>query len=234
MSGQGQRGVERLSAASGVTKYYYFGSQRVAMQTASGITYLHADHLASTSVTSGAVSSTQVYYPYGSVRAMTGSAPTDFGFTGQRLDSSSALMYYGARYYDAALGRFVTADSVVPQADNPQSLNRYAYVLNNPIRYTDPTGHCLPACAPAAVLGPAGWFLIGAGTALVVSYEVFWAPEAAEHQAAIGNAVGGAVRSAQTDLEVIAWLSKGAGRAIQKGLQSDTGGQTAGPPGSGT
>ena len=40
-----------------------FGSQRVAMQTAGGITYLHADHLGSTSVTSGAVSSTQVYYP---------------------------------------------------------------------------------------------------------------------------------------------------------------------------
>ena len=63
------------------------------MQTAAGITYLHPDHLGSTSVTSDAVSSTQVYYPYGAVRAMTGSAPTDYGFTGQRLDSSSALMY---------------------------------------------------------------------------------------------------------------------------------------------
>jgi len=50
-------------------------------------------------------------------------------------------MYYGARYYDATLGRFVSADTVVPNAGNPQSLNRYAYTLNNPVRYTDPTGH---------------------------------------------------------------------------------------------
>ena len=113
----------------------------MALQTASGITYLHADHLGSTSVTSGAVSSSQVYYPYGSIRAMTGSAPTDFGFTGQRLDASDSLMYYGARYYDAALGRFVTADSVVPSAGNPRSMNRYSYANNNPLRYTDPNGN---------------------------------------------------------------------------------------------
>jgi len=54
-------------------------------------------------------------------------------------------MYYGARYYDATLGRFVSADTLVPSAGNPQSLNRYAYVLNNPVRYTDPSGHC-PIC----------------------------------------------------------------------------------------
>jgi hypothetical protein len=55
------------------------------------------------------------------------------------------LLYYGARYYDSALGRFIQADTIVPQAGNPQSLNRYAYVLNNPVRYTDPSGHC-PVC----------------------------------------------------------------------------------------
>ena len=72
---------------------------------------------------------------------MTGSAPTDYGFTGQRLDSSSALMYYGARYYDPVLGRFISADSIVPSAGNPQGLNRYAYVYNNPLRYRDPSGN---------------------------------------------------------------------------------------------
>jgi len=50
-------------------------------------------------------------------------------------------MYYGARYYDAAIGRFVQADTIVPNAGNPQALNRYAYTLNNPVRYTDPTGY---------------------------------------------------------------------------------------------
>jgi len=39
------------------------------------------------------------------------------------------------------LGRFVSADPIVPEPGNPQALNRYAYVLGNPIKYRDPTGH---------------------------------------------------------------------------------------------
>lgn len=87
------------------------------------------------------------HYAYGNVRTPApttpcrGALPTDYTFTGQRRDASAGLMYYGARYYDATLGRFVSADTVVPNAGNPQSLNRYAYTLNNPVRYTDPTGH---------------------------------------------------------------------------------------------
>ena len=48
----------------------------------------------------------------------------------------------GARDYDPRLGRWLSADTIVPSFANPQSLNRYAYVQNNPLRYTDPTGHC--------------------------------------------------------------------------------------------
>ncbi len=62
-------------------------------------------------------------------------------FTGQPLDPDTGLMYYRARWYDPRLGRFVQADTVVPEPGNPQALNRYAYVLNNPLRYVDPTGH---------------------------------------------------------------------------------------------
>jgi hypothetical protein len=47
----------------------------------------------------------------------------------------------GARYYDAALGRFISADTIVASLANPQSLNRYSYVYNNPVNSTDPTGH---------------------------------------------------------------------------------------------
>ena len=46
-----------------------------------------------------------------------------------------------ARYYDPELGRFIQADTEIPDLSNPQSYNRYAYVLNDPLRYTDPTGH---------------------------------------------------------------------------------------------
>jgi RHS repeat-associated protein len=59
---------------------------------------------------------------------------------GAIFDSSTGLYFYNARYYDPALGRFIQPDSIVPEPGNPQSFNRYSYVLNNPLRYTDPTG----------------------------------------------------------------------------------------------
>jgi RHS repeat-associated protein len=66
---------------------------------------------------------------------------TDRRYTGQRWEGSVGFYDYGARSYDPALGRFLQADSIVPNPANPQSLNRYAYVLNNPLKYTDPSGH---------------------------------------------------------------------------------------------
>ena len=72
-----------------------------------------------------------------------GSNGTDvaYKYTGKELDSSTGLYFYEARYYDAALGRFISADPIVTDPNNPQALNRYTYVLNNPLRYTDPSGH---------------------------------------------------------------------------------------------
>lgn len=52
-------------------------------------------------------------------------------------------MYYGARWYDSSLGRFAQADSIVPLQQGVQAWDRYAYTNNNPIRYTDPSGHCI-------------------------------------------------------------------------------------------
>jgi RHS repeat-associated protein len=67
--------------------------------------------------------------------------PTDFGFTSQRNENSFGLMDYNARYYSPRLGRFVSADTVIPGAGNPLAWDRYGYVLNNPLRYADPSGH---------------------------------------------------------------------------------------------
>jgi hypothetical protein len=50
-------------------------------------------------------------------------------------------MYHGVQYCDAALGRFIVPDTIVPEPGNPQALNRYAYVNNNPLKYTDPSDH---------------------------------------------------------------------------------------------
>jgi len=52
------------------------------------------------------------------------------------------------RYYDPTLGRFIQPDTIVPQPGDPQSLNRYSYAGNNPVRYTDPSGHRYDPCGP--------------------------------------------------------------------------------------
>ncbi|MGI2336859.1 MAG: RHS repeat-associated core domain-containing protein [Dehalogenimonas sp.] len=71
---------------------------------------------------------------------LSGSVSTDKKFTGQRFDSTG-LYYYGARYYDPTIGRFISADTIVQNFTNPQTLNRYSYTINNPLKYTDPSGH---------------------------------------------------------------------------------------------
>ncbi len=121
--------------------------EHLAMRDSAGtLTFLHADHLSGTAATSsgvaagGSQTSKQKYYAYGSIRTTVGTVPTPYEFTGERLDASTSLHYYGARYYDPVVGVFVQPDTIVAQPGNPQSLNRYAYVNNNPLRYVDPSG----------------------------------------------------------------------------------------------
>jgi RHS repeat-associated protein len=129
-----------VNPTTGVTTtYYYAGSQRIAMRTAQGVTYLAGDHLGSASLAMGASNTSQRYYPYGDTRS--GGVPTDYQFTGQKNDTGTGLYYYLARYYDPVTGRFLSPDTVIPSPGNPQALNRYAYTFNNPLRYRDPSGH---------------------------------------------------------------------------------------------
>jgi RHS repeat-associated protein len=111
-----------------------------------GLSYLLGDHLGSTNVTAnvaGTWSGELLYGPWGATRYSYGVTPTSYRYTGQREEASIGLYYYGARWYDPLVGRFIQPDTLVPDPANPQSLNRYAYTLNNPLKYTDPTGHCV-------------------------------------------------------------------------------------------
>ena len=83
------------------------------------------------------------YYPYGETRLTTGTMQTDQLFTGQREMADLGIYHYGARFYSPTVGRFLSADTIVPNPANPQDFNRYSYVRNNPVRYTDPTGHAV-------------------------------------------------------------------------------------------
>ena len=89
----------------------------------------------------GNVDAEQRYKPWGEGRPMVGTLPTDYRFTGQREASDVGLYQMGARWYDPYLNRFIQPDTVVPNPGDPQSLNRFSYSRNNPVRYSDPTGH---------------------------------------------------------------------------------------------
>ncbi|MFC2004929.1 RHS repeat-associated core domain-containing protein [Chloroflexota bacterium] len=113
------------------------------MKKDSNLQYLHKDHLTGTALVtsdnSTPLGSTK-YYPDGECRNSQGDLGTDKLFTGQRLDDTG-LYYYNARYYDPTIGRFISPDTVIPSPTNPQAYNRYSYVLNNPLKYNDPSGH---------------------------------------------------------------------------------------------
>jgi RHS repeat-associated protein len=89
----------------------------------------------------GNVVSEQRYKAWGETRYSSSAASTDYLYTGQREVSDIGLYFYKARWYDSSLGRFSQADSIVPGAGDPRAWDRYAYVKNNPTKYSDPTGH---------------------------------------------------------------------------------------------
>jgi RHS repeat-associated protein len=91
--------------------------------------------------------------PFGDFLSQTGTAldATEHHFTGKERDSESGLDYFGARYYGSNMGRFMSPDwsakaEPVPYSklDDPQTLNLYAYVGNNPLSRVDPDGHAPP------------------------------------------------------------------------------------------
>ncbi|GAB4578180.1 MAG: hypothetical protein Fur0022_09140 [Anaerolineales bacterium] len=148
---------EWTGSPSTMVKYAYAGAQRLAMRISStanrALTWLFGDHLGSTSVSAdydGDLISTTLSKPWGEERYSSGTLPTDYilrrtqdrFYTSQYSHTADfGLMYYVARWYDPLLGRFAQADTMVPGAGNPLAWDRYAYTLNNPLRYIDPTGH---------------------------------------------------------------------------------------------
>ncbi|AEK19818.1 hypothetical protein GYY_04735 [Methanococcus maripaludis X1] len=89
------------------------------------------------------------YFPYGQVQF---GGSEKYGFTGQENDANTGLMYYGARYYSPEYRIFIQPDTMLPDPYNPQALNRYAYTLNNPVKYTDPSGHYIESALDIAFI----------------------------------------------------------------------------------
>ncbi|MDY7078091.1 MAG: RHS repeat-associated core domain-containing protein [Chloroflexota bacterium] len=129
-------------------RYYRLGGQvvgwRVGSSTDNDVYWLHGDQLGSVArVTDedGEQVLARGYDAWGDEAWATGVLTLPLGYTGQQYDVDTGLLYLHARWYYPRLARFVSPDTIVPEPGNPQDLNRYAYVRNNPLRYVDPTGH---------------------------------------------------------------------------------------------
>lgn len=110
--------------------------------------FYHGDHLGSASILvdeAGQLLERRAYHPFGSERTRAGTESAEYSFTGKEFDEEVGLYYYGARYYDPDVGHFISADLLYfehPEKDlvDPQALNLYSYVRNNPMRNIDPDG----------------------------------------------------------------------------------------------
>ncbi|MEK4852826.1 RHS repeat-associated core domain-containing protein [Paenibacillus sp. FSL H7-0756] len=91
--------------------------------------------------TTGKVVNNYVYDEWGNITSQDEKTSNSFKYTGEVYDEETGLYYLRARYYDPSMGRFLNEDTVEGQIDNPLSLNLYTYVHNNPLIYSDPTGH---------------------------------------------------------------------------------------------
>src|SRR5713226_3858354 len=139
------------------TLYCPCNGRPVALKQGTTLTYLHHDQLGSlvsATNSSGQEVASARYWPFGSLRTLTGSLPSDRLFAGQTRDAltgtpsdavNDRFYFFRARYLDTTIGKFHTPDSIVPDPGNPQALNRYSYVLNQLLRLTDPTGHMVSA-----------------------------------------------------------------------------------------
>jgi RHS repeat-associated protein len=96
-----------------------------------------------------------------------GTLPTGYQYTSQYHEDYIELYWYNSRWYDPALGRFAQADTIIPDAtQGVQAWDRFAYVNNNPVRFSDASGSCI---GPASMLLP---YCILAGIAIVAETKI--------------------------------------------------------------
>lgn len=164
------KAYERIERANGEVEHKQFisgGGKLVAVnidrkksnasgQTASfdrQVRYLHSDALGSNDLITdlwGNVVDRKNYDAWGKERYFEWDKEANYleqdpmvnrGYTGHEQVEEIGLIHMNARMYDATLGRFISADSFIQAPSNSQSFNRYSYVQNNPMKYTDPSGH---------------------------------------------------------------------------------------------
>ena len=141
--GRGGQILYRDNASSGeATDFIRFGAMLVATRTGAEVEYQYVDHLGTPlrAVVNNKTVWEKIPTPYGETW-FTNEPDTDQpGFTGHIEDTATGLTYMQARYYDPAIGRFLSADPVGFAQGGPAYFNRYAYAFNDPVNLIDPTG----------------------------------------------------------------------------------------------
>jgi RHS repeat-associated protein len=146
--------VNGAAVNSPTREYVYSGSQLVATHEGTSLKFHHQDHL-SRRVTSDGTSGSQTYgqkltesghFPYGESWYESGGT-LKLKFTSYERDSESGNDFAIFRYYSSRIARFCSADPLAGSIANPQSLNRFAYVMNDPVNHVDPLGlSCREVC----------------------------------------------------------------------------------------
>ncbi|UFH59970.1 FG-GAP-like repeat-containing protein [Sulfurovum mangrovi] len=184
------KGYEYTDNGNGTSTHrhlIYAGGKVVAINTETyepdsavpiaSIRYLHYDALGSVDTITdnrGVVLERRAYKPFGEELKVYKNSDAGFttnrGYTGHEHIEGTRLIHMNARLYDPTLGRFLSADPIIQDPYDTQAFNRYSYVRNNPLKYTDPSGHSffskilkvivavIMVVVAYAILGPAGNF----------------------------------------------------------------------------
>lgn len=124
-----------------------------------GTVYFHSDHLGSTALTTdatGKLATRMAYRPYGGVFTPATRGPDNFipKFQGTENDTVATLYYFQSRYYDPAVGRFISPDTeLASEAFQIDAFNRFAFATNNPVTFVDPSGHNVWQSIVGALIG---------------------------------------------------------------------------------
>jgi RHS repeat-associated protein len=167
-----------------IIKYIRVGVETLAENKGGAKRFYHNDHLGGVNIITdifAGIEQLNEYDPWGKVSRSEGSAVPKHGFNGKELDPESGLYYYGGRYYDPDLARFVSPDPFVQEPGNPQNLNRYSYTLNNPQNYIDPSGY---------------FFLSNLFKSIFNAFKKLWEFTKKAWNAVIGNPIGRIVLAA--------------------------------------
>jgi len=140
----GQSVLEERDDTDNLLAHYRYADRLLSLDTGTQVQYYHHDALGSTTNLTDTSGNQQVSYkldPWGHIREQQGESVNRQIFTGQEHDENTGLIYFGARYYDADSGRFITQDSYLGEVGAPPSLHRYLYAYANPTVFIDRFGN---------------------------------------------------------------------------------------------